>query len=79
LGQNVRKTSFVYQNGDSLSGTCILGIDSLTFGASSGPCFTDASISLNVRVEVTSVDCDCCYVIGNILTKNINVSYFSYP
>lgn len=77
-GQNEYKTSFVYQNGDSLSGTCIFGIDSLTTGSLDGPCFTDASISLNVRTEITAVDCDCCYVIGNTLIKNINVTYFSY-
>lgn len=78
-GQNVYKTSFTYQNGDVISGSCIFGIDSFSSGSLVGPCFTDASISLNLRTEITLTDCDCCYVIGNTLRKNINVTYFSYP
>lgn len=78
-GQDLYIRSFTYQNGDSISGTCVFGIDSFTTGSLIGPCYTDAALSLIVRTEITNVNCDCCNVIGNSLRKNINVTYFSYP
>jgi hypothetical protein len=77
-GQDVYLESLTYQNGDTISGTSVFGIDSYSNGVLSGTCFTNSTISLNLRTEITNVDCDCCNVVGNNVQKNINVTYFSY-
>lgn len=64
------------RNGDEFTASIIYGIDTETAGVFISPCYTSASVGINLRFENVIESCNCCELNNNEINVNETVQNY---